>query len=574
MYALAQGVADLQAEVRGSSVLPPATQARDERRLDALAGQLPRIESLQRQIAAQTDLLRTLDDQRAVAQAGVDHFQGVVRDDLRQLSSALGANTAAVSTTVASVAVTATVAISAARLDLQLHAARLALDVQAGVQLLPLLSLNTRARVDTRRLAARLNALARQVHLGITAVMSDLTLVARSDPSAASDAQGGLAAGLATALTTLSDSLTGAIDARQSALRLSNARLQGQITRLLGTAAVTLAALGRDVLAGEVAAAPLKAADQQHIMAALPQASDATSNAATVSAQLAGRLADLGVAQDAQARIDREVQKAQADLDAIMARSDAALQGRLRSDVTVSIKSAEQTIHVRLNTLDVGALVRDLDFNVRMGLSVLQIAALHAEVTPSTRNLTGSPRTTIQGVDLLLQARLQGLQARIRTDVTAVRQQQAQESSAVRARVASLRTTLSGVLAPLVARYQADINRLQAALDASLGRANTGLHAARVRLAAMASLESLEGHIIAGLSRVPLYEAPATNSTVAAYEGRDDGIPLVGYVWGWSVRRPGTGAWDGRWYALRDPVDATRYLYVPAVFLTVAPIHG
>jgi len=567
--AMSQGLAALRAEVRQSPLLAPAAKGGYTGRLDALAGQLPLALQLQRQIRAQKDLLLLLEEQRTVARAGVDRLRRGVRDDLSTLGTALGEQSAVVSTTAQSLAITATVAISQARLDVRVHADSLVLNMQASARVLAVLALNVRTHLDAQRMAAQLRALAQGVHLNVGAMMRALTLLARADPAAAADAQSGLATGLTGAIKSLNESLTGTLDARQSRLRLSIARLQAQLTGVLSRAAVTLGALQHDVLAGEVVAAPLSAAYRQGVAAGLSPVARALGDAAAASTTLASRLADLGALQDAQARIDREVGQAQADLEAGLSQADAALQGRLRSDVTMTISDTEQTVHVHLDRISVAALARDLDFNVTMGLSVLRIAALHAEVTPSTRNLRGSPRAEISGVDLLLHAQLHGLQARVRTDVAAVRAAQDTLSRIVRGRVATLRGTLANILVPLVNRYSSEIAHLQATLDGALAAASAGMGRTRAHLSARAYLAPARGRVI--VAAVALRSEPSTTSApVAGWIHRGASVALIGYVWGAAVRHPLGGALDRRWYVLPRAAGQAGYLYVPAALVVTS----
>jgi len=567
--AVTRGVTALRDAVARSPVLSAAAKARYEQRLGNVTTQSLLAAGLQQGIARDTALLSTLDTQRAAASAGIDRLQREARDNLRAFNQEISFATAAVSATARSIDITATTAITKARLDVQVRTDQLVLNVQASARVLSLLVLDTRTRVDTQRLTSHLNALAQGVRLNLGAALTDLRVLSQSDASAASDAREGLATGLSSALTTLTDSLVGTIDARESVLRLDIAHLQRQETGILGAGAVALSALQHDVLLDEVSAAPLSDAQRRGVSAAAIPVDGSLRAATAVSARLAGRLADLGALQDAQARVNREVQKAQADLDGLLARTDADLQGRLRSDITIAISSTEQTVQVHLSGIQVDALVRDLDFNVRLGLSVLQIAALHAEVTPSTHNNHGSAAARIQGVDLVLHARLRGLQARIRTDVDAVRVAQTRLSDGVRARMASLRATLATTLAPLIARYQADSARLQGALDGDIATAGASIGEARARLTTLESLGWVQGRVIVG-DGIVLHIAPSTGSRVVGTAPRDEPLPLIGYVWGWTVRNPRTGRSDARWYVLYNPRGAIKYMYASGAFLRIS----
>src|SRR5207248_3274787 len=139
--------------------------------------------------------------------------------------------------------------------------------------------------------------------------------------------------------------------------------------------------------------------------------------------------------------------------------------------------------------------------------------------------------------------------------------------------VAALRSTLATVLAPLVERYQAGVVRLQSAMTWDLAAANRSLHWTRLSLTTLMHLEQLQGWVIAP-SMVALHRAPTGSSAVAGWVAPGARLPLVGYVWGWTVRNPRTGVRDVRWYVVYPLPDERGYLYVPAALLRVSALSS
>jgi len=186
---------------------------------------------------------------------------------------------------------------------------------------------------------------------------------------------------------------------------------------------------------------------------------------------LATAYGDLDALQTIQDSIDRQVRAARADIDTYLAQSEVELEGRLQSDVTLSISQTEETVRVHVDSIDSGAVSRVLDFDVGTGMSVLGIAVLHATVTPGTGATGGGSGAHIGGVDLPLQVRLSGLPPHVHTDVAAVRDEQNTPRTRIQARIAALQQSLARTLAPVVAARTATASALRARIDADLSSA-------------------------------------------------------------------------------------------------------
>lgn len=567
--AMLYDVAALCDATMSSPILTTADRAVVSGQLARVSDLATRANGVTRAITADLSLLGVVEEQRQVAVMAVDRLREQVRTTLIGFDQQVGDATSVMSTTAAEVSISATTSITQASLDLQVQAARLTLTIQTDAQVLGLLSATTKTRVDVQQLAARLAALADGVRLNLAAVLQDLQILKQSDPGTSTDAESGFAAGIDSSLTAFDDRLIGALDARETTLRLNVQSLRRFETALLSKAMTAMAEVRRDVLVHETVDAPLDAVQRANVMSTMAAANGGLGDAVTASAQLTARSADLGALQDAQARIDQKVRGAQSDLDAIFERTDQALQGRLRSDVTFSISTTEETVQVHLDTINVSSLVRNLDFNVDMGLAVLQIAALHAAVTPSTDGYTGTARATISGVDLVLKAQLQGLQAHVRTDVAAVHAEQARESSAVRDRITALHASLTNVLAPLVSQYQADVARLEARLARDLAQTTRATAMASRRLDSFFHVAALSGRV-AGVNWTALRLGSRSIDPIVGWARDGRHLALVGYMWGWQVRDPRTGVQTARWYVVDDRARSGRLLYVSAAYLSIA----
>jgi len=336
-------------------------------------------------------------------------------------------------------------------------------------------------------LTGRIDALASGVHLALTAVLTDLNVLRQTDAAAVDALRPRLGADVDAALAKVDGTVIGNLDTRATDLRRDRARLSTRESTLLAPAALTLVAVQRDVLAAAASSSRPDDPAVAPVRAALSVASAALRDAAARAPALAAADQDLTAFQAIQDNIDREVRAARAGIDADLAQSEADLQGRLQADVTLSISQTEETVHVHVDNIDAGAVSRVLDFDVGTGMSVLGIAVLHATVAPVPGATGGGSGARLQGVDLVLQARLTGLQAHVHTDVAAVRDEQQALRTRIEARITALQQSLAMTVTPFLAAKTATATALRTQIDTDLAAALSQLLAATAGLVPPAS---------------------------------------------------------------------------------------
>ncbi len=463
----ARGLATL---LQNTPSLTAAARARFVARLTPIVVSLRAADAQRTAQDDDTALLSMLDAERASALAALTAMHARVDGDIQAFDDALAA-TLPVSATADSVAITATADITQARIGLQRDTANVALRVTADARVLGVLALSLRNVADAHRLTGHIDAVATGVHLALAAVLSDLRLVQQTDPAAVNAIRGRLGTDIDNALAGVDGNVIGRLDARNAQIRLDRSHRATREAALLVPAALRLVTLQRDVLArGSDALSP---GDPQGAAArsALSAASAALSDAAAQEPILATAYGDLDALQTVQDSIDRQVRAARADIDTYLVQSEVELEGRLQSDVTLSISQTEETVRVHVDSIDSGAVSRVLDFDVATGMSVLGIAVLHVTVTPGTGATAGGSGAHIGGVDLLLQARLSGLQAHVHIDVAAVRSEQNTLRTRIQARIAALQQSLAQTVAPVVATRTATASAVRARIDADLSSA-------------------------------------------------------------------------------------------------------
>jgi len=465
------------ADARGLATLlqdaPGLTAAARARFVARLAPIVVSLRAADAQRASQDDdtvLLTALDTERTSALAALAAMHARVDGDIQMFEDALAA-TLPLSATADSTAITATVDITQARIGLQRDTANVALHVTADARVLGVLALSLRNVADAHRLSGHIDAVATGVHLALTAVLSDLRLLQQTDPAAVNAIRGRLGTDIDNALAGVDGNVIGGLDARSAQIRLDRSHRATREAAMLVPAALDLVALRRDVLAGGAYALSPGDSASAAARSALSATSVALADAVAQEPILATAYGDLDALQTIQDSIDRQVRAARADIDTYLAQSEVELEGRLQSDVTLSISQTEETVRVHVDSIDSGAVSRVLDFDVGTGMSVLGIAVLHATVTPGTGATAGGSGAHIGGVDLLLQARLSGLQAHVHTDVAAVRNEQNTLRTRIQARIAALQQSLARTVAPVVAARTATASALRARIDADLSSA-------------------------------------------------------------------------------------------------------
>jgi len=283
--------AALRATTSSSPILTGSDRVGAVGQLAGVSDLAARANGVTRAISADLSLLAVLDEQRQGAVTAVDRLRAHVRASLTTFDEQTGGMAAIVSATAAAVTISATTTITQASLDLQVQASRLTLTIQTDAQVLGLRALSTRTRIDVRRFAARLAALADGVRLNLAAALQDLRIVRQSDPGASADAESGFAAGIDSSLTAFDDRLLGALAARETTLRLNVVSLRRAETALLSKAMTSMAEVRRDVLVHEVVDAPLAAAQRVAVMAPVAAVNDGLGDAVTASTLLAARSA-------------------------------------------------------------------------------------------------------------------------------------------------------------------------------------------------------------------------------------------------------------------------------------------
>ena len=204
--------------------------------LDRLGAQLEGAEGLQRQLDNQNAALDVLLQAKVDVMAAIDRISADLQINLDQLQLNLDANANAnVDASVGGITLTVKARTEQIKADLDANADRLLVDIKADVNLIKIVTLHTTAHVDAQRLAVSLHALVTKLRLDLSAVLTDLRVLARASVKAALAVEARLRVNITAQVNGVRAQVLAGIDGRIHLQLSSIAALAGLLNGILAS---------------------------------------------------------------------------------------------------------------------------------------------------------------------------------------------------------------------------------------------------------------------------------------------------------------------------------------------------